>query len=436
MEEFISTSLFNCINVLIYLLEFMVVVDLFFEKTKVIYKKVLGIFVFFESVIVMALYNVQMIFVIHWASWCALVIIILIYEGELKRKLLATCLLGLGVYLVERPMWICLESLLKPGDHMNIIDVICVRVSALITVMIIASILEHAFLSHKKAFIEHKWSTGESVVYGLIILACIIGSYVALLRIAGDSLPLKRVSKIVDLFYSISLLFIGVLFMSEKWFKTRQNKRLEILKKEQALNDLAFYKSYDTLRQEKKLAEEVVKNQGETLMKLAAAGKMEDIVSHSEKAIKPIAEKMVTGNDIIDVIINEQLVLAKQRGIELAVRMSVPNKLKMDTIDLCVIISQSIAYGMVLCEEKGYNKLSVNALWLKGYVIYEVLVGIIRCTDLQAEEAEVMSEDLPEHNKLAVIGEHIKAYDGKLTYGEESEYTRLKISFYAGSYEA
>lgn len=436
MEEFISTFLFNCMNILIYLLEFMVVMDLFFDRIRARHKKVFISFLMLESAIVMTCCKGQMDFAVQGASWCALLVIMLLYEGEFKRKLFTTCLLGLSAYLLEKPMWICLEMLLKPGDQINMLDEICIRVSALITAIIIVSVLEHVAQRHKKAFIEHKWSIGESILCGFIITICIVGEYIGLLSLATDSLSLKGVSRGIYIFYILSILTVIALFVGEKWFKSYQDKQLEALQKEQALNDLAFYQSYETLCQEKRLVEEVVKNQGETLMQLAVEGKIEDLISHSERAIRPVEEKMVTGNQVIDVIINEQLVRSRKRGIELAVRMSVPDRLKMDTIDLCVILSDSIAYGMAYCEEKGYSKLSINALWLKGYVIYEVLAGIIRCTDLQAQETEIMSENLPVHAKLLAISEHIKAYDGRMTFSEEPNYVRLKLSFYAGSYES
>jgi sensor histidine kinase regulating citrate/malate metabolism len=78
---------------------------------------------------------------------------------------------------------------------------------------------------------------------------------------------------------------------------------------------------------------------------------MEEYLSHLDNDLVEVDTVLKSGNVMVDAILNSKLSLAKSRQIHIHAKATVPEKLNLSEVDLCVILGNLLDNAMEACEK-------------------------------------------------------------------------------------
>lgn len=84
---------------------------------------------------------------------------------------------------------------------------------------------------------------------------------------------------------------------------------------------------------------------------------------------------IITGNSMLDMLVNEKYSRACNQNIEMKVNISLPEKIGMGSIELCKLLNNILNYALDECERIGEERersISIEGVWYKGYVMFKV----------------------------------------------------------------
>lgn len=112
------------------------------------------------------------------------------------------------------------------------------------------------------------------------------------------------------------------------------------------------------------------------LQALAGAGELEKLKVYVEDmaALKEKFKFIRTNNIICDAILNQYFVLCRDKGFEMKVNGSFPEKLEITETDLCIVLSNGVknAYEAAVQCEAGQRKLRIEIIG-KGLFVYVLI---------------------------------------------------------------
>ena len=92
-----------------------------------------------------------------------------------------------------------------------------------------------------------------------------------------------------------------------------------------------------------------------------------------------------TGNTAFDAIISTKKALAESKNIEFTIQIQIPEKLKVDAVDLCVIFGNSLDNAIEACEKlENQRMINVSAIYDDCQLICKITnTAALNTTDLQ-----------------------------------------------------
>ena len=92
-----------------------------------------------------------------------------------------------------------------------------------------------------------------------------------------------------------------------------------------------------------------------------------------------------TGNTAFDAIISTKKALAESKNIEFTIQIQIPEKLKVDAVDLCVIFGNSLDNAIEACEKlENQRMINVSAIYDDCQLICKITnTAALSTTDLQ-----------------------------------------------------
>lgn len=115
---------------------------------------------------------------------------------------------------------------------------------------------------------------------------------------------------------------------------------------------------------------------------LAYIEKINDNLEHTE-----IVD---TGNTAFDAIISTKKALAESKNIEFTIQIQIPEKLKVDAVDLCVIFGNSLDNAIEACEKlENHRMINVSAIYDDCQLICKITnTALTSTSDLQTTKAD------------------------------------------------
>ncbi|MBQ6888165.1 MAG: sensor histidine kinase [Lachnospiraceae bacterium] len=193
--------------------------------------------------------------------------------------------------------------------------------------------------------------------------------YVAIIMIALSGTLVMAISEVVleyidnkevgNVLHTATLLLLVTTFVGIVWFISsvygkeyylKQNQ----LKEEIIISQHKYYNSiYENDREMRKFRHDIRSQLG-CLQLLLAEGKTDEAIKHLslvENNFKQIdTHKYHTGNEILDVIINQKCSEAKKRDIDIRVEGRLTASEFIDAYDMCTIFANALNNGMEACD--------------------------------------------------------------------------------------
>ena len=138
-----------------------------------------------------------------------------------------------------------------------------------------------------------------------------------------------------------------------------------------------------------------------------SSGKIDELLGFCdrlEQDLKSVDTVVKTGNIMLDAILNSKLSLASQRNIEVNAKASVPEKLQITDVDLCVLIGNLLDNAMEAC-----SKTRENTEWefarpfirvyigMKGYHLYICVTNSVYGEIKKSGARFISTKDKPNH---------------------------------------
>lgn len=156
------------------------------------------------------------------------------------------------------------------------------------------------------------------------------------------------------------------------------------------------------------------------LKNLADADNIDEIkkyLNNIGQTIKKLDFQIKTGNSISDAIINEKYNIAKAEGIEFICDFMIPKESLIQSIDLCIILSNTLDNAIEACMRITDNKIpktiKINSYIRDMYLIIEVSNTFI--DTLHYEENKIVSTKSDKYNHgfgLSNVKSTVKKYNG------------------------
>ena len=118
----------------------------------------------------------------------------------------------------------------------------------------------------------------------------------------------------------------------------------------------------------------------------------QDGLSYIEKINSDLenTEIVDTGNTAFDAIISTKKALAESKNIEFTIQIQIPEKLKVDAVDLCVIFGNALDNAIEACEKLETQKIiNVSAIYDDNQLICKITnTALTSTSDLQTTKAD------------------------------------------------
>ena len=138
-----------------------------------------------------------------------------------------------------------------------------------------------------------------------------------------------------------------------------------------------------------------------------SSGKINELLGFCdrlEQDLKSIDTVMKTGNVMLDAILGSKLSLAKQRNIEVNAKASIPEKLQITDVDLCVLIGNLLDNAMEACKKTKDNAdLEFDRpfiriyIGMKGYHLYICVTNSVYGEIKKSGGRFISTKDSPTH---------------------------------------
>jgi sensor histidine kinase regulating citrate/malate metabolism len=211
------------------------------------------------------------------------------------------------------------------------------------------------------------------------------------------------------------------------------NNRL--LREQQKYYDYQMKIMKRTLRDTRKLNHDL-KNKLSPIYKIAKANENEELLNFVSKLMNgyyPIKEYSKTGNTCIDSILNYKLSEAQKNNITISTEIIFPSKLKINTLDLAVILGNLIDNAMEGAQTVKKNNpwIDIKLKYTKGRLIININNSFDGFVYKQGDKI-ISRKDKSQNHGLGLdsVKDIIKKYNGIISTNYNQDTFKVKVLMY------
>ena len=356
----------------------------------------------------------------------------ILYKGSVRKKIFLVCIINLFGMLTEAVI----------GFIFIFIDVSMTdSISALGSLL--SKLIQFTLLMCLKIF-QSKLKKEIDLKHWLILLVIPLGSVFILntLFVSSES-TYRRENMIFSLISSILILGLNLLVfriyedLSEKF---ELQKQQSIFQKE-----LDFYKNQMEEREEtfsniRKMKHDI-NNYFICLDNYLKKGEIEKATKYinfmlmGKDNTQSIEDNIRTGNSVVDIILHYKVNLMKKYYIKLEKHIEIPNELKIDDIDICIIVGNCLDNAIEALKELKENYLKIihiDIIYRKGVLMIKIENPFTgeRKKDFKGNYISTKTNNENHGIGLYSVKKVIEKYNGLLTFREEENKFVVQIFLY------
>lgn len=228
-------------------------------------------------------------------------------------------------------------------------------------------------------------------------------------------------------------LFIVILFIKYQQVKLQRNYELtqENLSQKMFKKQLSSYNHLEEVHQTGKEVRAQIEKEMKELMKLSRIEENEEINAYIQDVKNHFpysTEKVMTGNEVVDMILYEKEIKCKALDITLKSNVSIPNTLYISNVDLYIILDYTMDYVIKAClqENKRQKQIEVKGIWFKEHLVFEITYGLME----EVKEDKIAYEKVP--NELLLVEACLKKYEGSVEVMQEKELEKIELNLKVG----
>ena len=402
--------------------------NIFFEKKYITKHKIIIYSTFLIGLsIILALrkirFNIHIIYMLTTSIG-----LILFYKEKLLYKLGATITIMDIIYMLSIFKSILLESFIPQIKNSAYVEFFIVEIGTFIAIWIISKILiKDVYLGQRKATQLNREKQISFIVMGLI--------YFIILYITRHTYNTPLVEgAIIPLVGVYFVIISGILCVTLMWRITKEmyEYKEHVLKRSLFKKQLSTYMIVNNLYKKEEEIRKITKENIDNLVSVLNEEKLEIIkpaLKQIESQLNISKPHIITGNTLLDIVINEKYVIACNKQVEMKVNISVPEEVGIGDIDLCMLLSDILDYAISRCEsitDERERNINIEGIWYKGYLMFKVYYSIpIMPEEMRISKASrIKSAILNDPYGFGMIIKAIYRYDGEwklntCNWGEE-----------------
>lgn len=425
--EFILHTLIIC---MLYTGELFVITDLFMPHAKWRLKRSLVHGVVLVVIYSYLGYRYGISDDLWYVGLSAFIINNLLHEAKLKTRLWVFFISYAISVGGEGIVCILLDQLYNAVGYEGtswIVDDVIPHLSAFLVALGVSNLLKRTPIYHEKLDVYNDLT--KLKVIGLVLIGIIyavIFNTISIMYIYGDNVQLASTVIFFGVYFT---LFLVVLAVARNYFslKRQHSFREEGIVKRLFEKHMATYSHLEETERNGKSIKEEVEKEINALIHLVGETESKALMPYIEsikKRLQPSSKQVITGNEIVDIILREKALHAETLGIEFETNVSIPNTLKLNIVDLCIIIECTMDYIIDVChkgnEEK--KKVKVKGVWFKGYLMFEVWYTLDK-----EEKLEIGYAKLP--HELGCVEKCLNKYGGDIEMKAENNLRKVELNF-------
>lgn len=435
MVEFLTLEINQIIVWILYFLSSIILISVFLNKARLSVKSIIGHVLI--AGIAIGLYSVMARndekFIYLLVVLC-FVLLHMLYKMRLWEFCVTQC-----VYFIIFTLGLVVFDYI--GEKLNLSFLKLASVSALWALgmsIVVVKLFKGTFLYYKDKIIYDKLSWYQGLFYSIVSVAVVLTANVGVI-IYREGMTFRGGDVKLALIAYIALVGIIICYLENRKVVIREcEKKEEELIKSFSAKQLEAYRRLERLEEEGKLVEEEMGEQVAALMGLVE----EEQIAYVKPYVESIQNQLLTehnyiltGNTVVDTIINEKYKVACEKHIFISINISLPEELGIDIGDLCLIIGNGIDYALEACEKltlgKG-RKIKIRGVWYKGYIIFKIWYSRAKNTEIEEKLSSEEETRLAIQNDIYGLGavkKYLEKYDGKLEFYTEGKWHKLEFCF-------
>lgn len=308
-----------------------------------------------------------------------------------------------------------------------VLDDVIPHLSAFLVAVGVSSLLKKTPLYHEE--LESYNDLTKLKVMGLALIGIIyavIFNTISIMYIYEENVHLASTMIFFGVYFT---LFLVVLTVLRNYLSLKRQHSF----REDGILCRIFEKHIDTYshleeveRKGESIKEEVEK-EIESLIHLVGESESKVLMPYIEnikRYLYPRSMQVITGNEVVDAILHEKALRAKELGIDFEMNVSIPNTLKLNIVDLCIIVECTMDYIIDACDKgnKAAKKIKVKGVWFKGYLMFEIWYTL----DIE-EKIEMGYANLP--HELGSVVKCLDKYGGDIEMTAEDHLRKVELNF-------
>ncbi len=363
----------------------------------------------------------------------------MLFKGSFKGKLWSYCITQCIYFIIFTFGWVSFDYI---GQRLDIKVLSILSISGIWATgicIVFVKAFKDTFLYYKDKGVYESISWRQSLLYIVVSITIILAANMSV-RIYREGMIFNGGNaRVFIMSYTVLIMGLILCYLQTHKYATKECevKEAELISSF-SMKQLEAYKRLERLENEGKIAEEEMAQQVHKLMELVEAEKLIDVGQYIEDIQRQFVHEssyILTGNRIVDVIMNEKYKLACEKHILINVSISLLENLMVDVGDLCLMIGNSMDYALEVCEKvtmKKENKMKVQGICSRGYVIFRIWCSKARYTELEEklsveeETKRIIEGDL---YGLGAVVKCLEKYNGKLECYTEGKWHKLEFYF-------
>ena len=168
------------------------------------------------------------------------------------------------------------------------------------------------------------------------------------------------------------------------------------------------------------------------LLQLDNVDKARDYIQKLTQSSQPQTVSVHIGNDIADAIVNQKMFRAKKDSIKMEVEGTLPVQLKIEDVDLCAILSNSLDNAIeAACQVEDIQQRKIRLEIIEqGHQVWIKVINSVKSNTLYKGELKTTKKDKERHG-IGMRSMQVSAerYKGKLHWNCDGSIFTLKIMF-------
>ncbi|SET41080.1 sensor histidine kinase [[Clostridium] polysaccharolyticum] len=349
-------------------------------------------------------------------------VIFFIFEGTfLERTTIST---------IAESVWCALQILCGVifGDTLEIVvvsdtsrqvllDLIClVILSCIVRIINQTSLFEQDIAKKRVASVRQLLGMLVLAIEGDLVLG--IAMFVEAYNIEFPYFPTALITFVLGIagLYLVCFALSLDNAMAKEYYKV-VNKTLE----SQIKSQYSYYKKLDKVNRETRAIKHDMKNHLIVMKGMIDKGDLDGVssyVSNIQTKMDNVSVVIHTGNSIVDSIVNEKREIALSKKIELNINVALPEEVKVEPMDLCVMVANSLDNAIEACAKIPSNKkrdISFYGRCEHGYLSFIISNSVNKNIRIEQNLVVTDKEDKLNHGYgLTNIGNSVRRSNGKL----------------------